>query len=118
MPSSGLSPCESAAGPPPAPLASPYRLTAVANAWPASSPTHSVKTSIARDAPSSRHSLAASHRIRADAPASGERKKHVLEIGAGTQPRAAPQLHQCPLGDGGPVVQQHEPIAHTGRVGH
>jgi hypothetical protein len=56
MPSSGLSPCESAAGPPPAPLASPHRLTAVANAWPTSGPTLNAKTRSAREATSSRHS--------------------------------------------------------------
>ena len=57
MPSSGDSPCASAAGPPPIPLASAYAFTAVMKLCPVSNPTISSNSQNARLAASSAISL-------------------------------------------------------------
>src|SRR5207237_341793 len=82
--------------------------------------TSSPNPSMARDATSSRHSLAASHRqrvpARVAAGALGDGKEHVLDVRALGEPRARAQLGQRPFGDRAAVVQQHEPVADARRV--
>src|SRR4051812_7665450 len=78
MPSRGLNPCDSAAGPPAIPLASAYRLVDVMNACPTSSPRTSISSQYDREATSSRSSFSRNQR-KLDEPRSREGKKHLLE---------------------------------------
>src|SRR5262249_34486953 len=113
IPSSGLSPCERAAGPPPAPLASAYRPVAVAKAWPTSMPVIARYTQYARDAATSR---ACKRTSAPNAPggtkprASGERKNHVVQV-AGSATGVPPQLFDGTRGNHAAAVEQHEAIA-------
>src|SRR4051794_31278686 len=98
MPSSGDSPCASAAGPPPIPLASAYAFIAVMKLWPVSNPTINSNSQNARLAVSS----AASLRTR-----SRKRKKDLLE----RRPMLRRQLIERSLGHGAAMIEQQKPIA-------
>src|SRR4051812_35795006 len=98
MPSSGDSPCASAAGPPPIPLASAYAFIAVMKLCPVSSPTINRNSQNARLAVS----YAASLRTR-----SRKRKKDLLE----RRPMLRRQLIERSLGDGAAMIEQQKPIA-------
>src|SRR5882724_215704 len=104
MPSSGDSPCASAAAPPPIPLASAYAFTAEMKLCPVSRPTMTSKSQNARLAASSAISFRTSSR---------ERKEDLLEPHR-SRPRG--QLVKRPLGDRASVVEQKKAIARPRRI--
>src|SRR3954452_5896591 len=103
MPSSGDSPCASAAGPPPIPLASAYAFIAVMKLCPVNSPTINSNSQNARLAVSSATSLHTRSR---------KRKKDLLE----RRPMLRRQLIERSLGDRAAMIEQQKPIARARRV--
>src|SRR5436305_223313 len=97
MPSSGESPCASAAGPPPIPLASAYAFIAVMKLCPVSNPTISSNSQNARLAASSAISLRTRSR---------KRKKNLLECA-----HSRGQLAERSLGHRLAVIEQQKSIA-------
>src|SRR6185503_5408460 len=98
-----------AAGPPPAPLISAYKPTAVINEWPTSAPTISNMIQKARDAQSSRNSFVNNSRKL------GERKEDLLDATfSQTSPRTqfVDRAFRYRLS----VIQQHQPVANSARV--
>src|SRR5947209_16577578 len=112
IPSSGLNPCASAAGPPPLPLTSAYDCTAWRKACPTSGPSTTSNTIHARELASSRRSLSNSSR---HAPTSRERKKDLLDVGVGTIGARA-ELVERAFADDASVAQQHESVANPGGI--
>src|SRR3982751_1227506 len=112
MPSSGLRPWASAAGPPEAPLASAYESTAVMKACPTSGPRRTRSTSHAHDAASSRRSLS---RRRRQGASLGEGKEDLLDVRAGSAGACA-QLIERSLADDASIAEEHQPIADARRV--
>src|SRR5258705_13626581 len=124
MPTSGENASPTPTAVPFNPLASAYVRTALMNETPTRGPISSSSTHHARDAISSRHSLPSSTTKdltakRAVAFPSGEGKEDLFEIVAGRRTagrREAGQFRQCSFAADAAAAQQHEPIAHAGRV--
>src|SRR4051812_4581916 len=112
MPSSGLRPWASAAGPPDTPLASAYESTAVTKACPTSGPRRTRSTSHAHDAASSRRSLS---RRRRQGASLGEGKEYLIDVRARSTGARA-QLVERSLADDTSITEEHQPIADARRV--
>src|SRR5436305_2692302 len=111
-PSTGLTPCASAAGAPLAPLTSAYESTAVMNAWPTSGPSTTSRMTHAREVASSRDSLL--NRVR-NTTSLGEREKDVFDVAVRTI-GSRTQLVERPLTHDSSVAQQDQAITNPRRI--